>query len=425
MITIVGLGEKRGDVTRRGESAIREASKVFLRTALTETAHSLDDLGVKYISFDELYEGADSFDALNNAICERLIEESRDSSVCYCVDGSGLGDGSVEALLQRTDAVLVPGVGSESTLVVGRGATSYTVYSAYDFVEHPAVNRHLTTVIKDVDGAFLAGEIKLLLIDLVGEDEDVLFFKGDDVRGVKVSELDRQEYSYDTGVIIPTASLTEKKRWGFDDLIEILVKLRSENGCPWDREQTHQSIRKNLIEEAYELAEGIDRDDIDMMEEETGDVLLQAAFHAEIGSESGEFSVTDVLTRLCDKLISRHEHVFGDVVARSGEEALSVWENAKKKEKRTANASEAVHKIAVTLPALMRAAKVIKIALKDGVQGVQFDDADLRRMVDEGRYADLLFAVVCRMRIGGEDAEEALAKRLSELERRIDEKYGV
>ena len=426
MITVVGLGRNKDDLTRRAEKAILSADVVFLRTALTETAQTLDELGVKYTSFDALYESAEDFDALSSAIADALLAaESGDKSVCYCVDGSGAGDASVEALAAKVRFDLVPGVSATDGLAVGKGATSRALISAYDFVKSPAVNRKLTTVISDLDGAFLASEVKLILADLVGDDAEVVFFDKSGERAIAVYELDRQTYSYATGVIIPPAVLTEKSRFGFDDLIEILQRLRAEDGCPWDREQTHQSIRKNLIEEAYELAEGIDEGDVDLIREETGDVLLQAAFHAEIGAEMGEFSVADVLSELCNKLITRHEHVFGDVHAASGEEALAVWENAKKKEKKTANASEAVHKIARTLPALMRASKVVKIAAKDGVDGVRFDTSDMDKMLQEGRYADLLFAVVCTMRLNGQDAEEELAKRLGDLEKRIDQKYGV
>lgn len=425
-ITVVGLGKKPGDITRNGERAIKGASKTFVRTALTETVKSVEALGVDYISFDYLYESAQDFDALNQAICDRLISEAEGvESVCYCVDGSGVGDSSVQALVSRVDVDVVPGVNATDGLVTRMGVAGYSVQSAYDFALSPVINRCLATVIKDVDGAYLASEVKLVLADLVGEEEEVVYFKGDRIKSVKVCELDREEFSYDTGVIVPPATLTEKTRWNFDDLVEILKRLRGENGCPWDREQTHDSLRKNLIEETYELVEGIDQGDVDMILEETGDVLLQGAFHAEIGEETGEFTVSDVLTNLCNKLISRHEHVFGDVKAGTGEEALAVWENAKKKEKNTKSASDAVRKIARTLPALMRASKVIKIAQKEGLSDVAIGKDELMTSVESGDYRSAMLALICLMRRDGVDPEEALDKKLKEIEDKLDGDYGV
>lgn len=421
MITVVGMGRTAGDVTARGERAIKSAKKVFLRTALTRTAEYFRENGIAFTSFDELYESAEDFGNLNALIAERLVEEGRRHDVCYCVDGSGSDDGSVIELAKLERAEIIPGVSSFAD-ALKEGATSKRIYSAYDFAEKPRVDRSVLTVIKDIDSAYLAGEIKLILSDLVGEEEDITYFKGEQTEVIKVFELDRREFSYDTGVIIPKKSLTEKKRFTFDDLIDILIALRGEGGCPWDREQTHQTLRKNLIEECYELVEGIDNDDLDMMEEETGDVLLQAAFHARVGEEAGEFTVCDVLTGLCTKLINRHEHVFGEVKAGSAEEALRVWENAKKKEKNTASAKDQVDKIAKTLPSLMRAGKVIKIAKKAGMTEVDVAPDELNRLIAEGSYGELLFKTCCLLRAEGKDLEEELGLRLNALERAIGER---
>ena len=124
-----------------------------------------------------------------------------------------------------------------------------------------------------------------------------------------------------------------KQKYNVEDLVEIMRILRSENGCPWDREQTHESIRINLIEEAYELVEAIDMKNAEMMKEECGDILMQAVFHAEIAQKNGEFDYTDMISGLCRKLIDRHTHIFGSNHADNADEALVFWEEAKKKEK--------------------------------------------------------------------------------------------
>ena len=128
-------------------------------------------------------------------------------------------------------------------------------------------------------------------------------------------------------------NFTEKENYNFNDLVEIVKILRAPDGCPWDREQTHKSIRSNFIEETYEAVEAIDTDDLDLLKEELGDVLLQVALHAEIESEQGTFDINDVCDGICKKLIIRHPHVFGDIKVSSVEEGLDLWEQIKQKEK--------------------------------------------------------------------------------------------
>lgn len=124
-----------------------------------------------------------------------------------------------------------------------------------------------------------------------------------------------------------------KEKYNIEDLLTIMRLLRSEDGCPWDREQTHQSIRKNLIEETYEAAEAIDREDMPLLKEELGDVLLQVVFHARMEEEKGNFSFDDVADGICKKLIVRHPHIFADVTADNAEQVLANWDSIKKKEK--------------------------------------------------------------------------------------------
>ena len=154
-----------------------------------------------------------------------------------------------------------------------------------------------------------------------------------------------------------SAEFQSKEAYTFEDLLAIVRLLRSPEGCPWDRAQTHASVRKNLLEEAYEVAEGIDRDDAAILREELGDHLFQAVFHTVIEEERGRFTATDVLTDICRKMIFRHPHIFAGENAKGKEEALDAWEAAKKQEKHQSSAAEAMHALPVTLPALMYAAK--------------------------------------------------------------------
>jgi tetrapyrrole methylase family protein/MazG family protein len=166
-----------------------------------------------------------------------------------------------------------------------------------------------------------------------------------------------------------------KDRYNTDDLVEIVKVLRAPGGCPWDREQTHFSIKKNFIEETYEVIEAINKEDTELLKEELGDVLLQVALHAEMEREKGSFDFDDVANDIVKKLIIRHPHVFGDIVAENEAQALDSWNSAKEKTKGIKKQSEGMDKIPRELPALMRAQKIQQKARK---AGFDWDSADAK-----------------------------------------------
>lgn len=215
-----------------------------------------------------------------------------------------------------------------------------------------------------------------------------------------------------------------KETYDIGDLLEIMKILRAPGGCPWDREQTHESIRKCLIEETYEVVEAINRCDAGMLEEELGDVLLQVVFHAQIEQENGSFSFRDVADGICKKLIIRHPHVFADVSAETSEEVLKNWDDIKKETKGQKTQSDSMNSVPRELPALMRAQKVQQKAAKSGfdwddVSGAldklgeeisEFKEAlesgDRAHIADE--LGDVLFSAVNVSRFAKLDAEESL-----------------
>lgn len=166
-----------------------------------------------------------------------------------------------------------------------------------------------------------------------------------------------------------------KDKYDINDLVRIMEILRSENGCPWDKEQNHKSIRQNLIEETYEVIEAIDNDDTELLKEELGDVLLQVVFHSRIEQEEGRFDFSDVADGICKKLIVRHPHVFGNITADTSEEVLQNWDNIKMKTKSQTKASEAMDSVAKSLPALMRADKIRSKAKKVGYAPKSYEEA--------------------------------------------------
>lgn len=157
-----------------------------------------------------------------------------------------------------------------------------------------------------------------------------------------------------------------KEKYSFNDLVKIVKILRSPGGCPWDREQTHKTIRANFIEETYEAVEAIDTEDIDLLKEELGDVMLQVALHSEMEEEKGTFNIGDVADGVCKKLIVRHPHVFGDVTADTSDEVLKNWDAIKKRTKGQKSSTETLESVPRVLPALMRSEKVQHRAARAG-----------------------------------------------------------
>lgn len=215
-----------------------------------------------------------------------------------------------------------------------------------------------------------------------------------------------------------------KERYGYEDLLKIMTILRSPGGCPWDREQTHASLRSNFIEETYEAVEAIDKEDRTLLEEELGDVLLQVVFHAEMEREKGSFDMGDVVDGICKKLIVRHPHVFGDVSAETSAQVLVNWDQIKRSTKGQKTHTEAINSVPRQFPALMRSRKVQEKAAKAGfdwkdISGVlaktREELAELESAVASGDRAqrreelgDLLFTAVNLSRFLGEEPEEAL-----------------
>lgn len=216
----------------------------------------------------------------------------------------------------------------------------------------------------------------------------------------------------------------QKPKYGFEDLLQIMKMLRAPGGCPWDREQTHKSIRQNFIEETYEVIEAIDTEDRELLKEELGDVLLQVVFHSEMESEVGSFDINDVCDGICKKLIVRHPHIFADVKADTTDEVLSNWDKIKMQTKSQKTQSDAMDSVSKSLPSLMRSEKLQKKAVKVGfdwpdvsgaLQKVEEETQELKKAIEDGdkkgmeeELGDLLFSVVNVSRFLKVDSEEAL-----------------
>ena len=221
------------------------------------------------------------------------------------------------------------------------------------------------------------------------------------------------------------ADFEQKERYGIEDLLTIMALLRSENGCPWDREQTHASIRKNFIEETYEAVEAIDKDDADLLREELGDVLLQIVFHTQMEKERGSFDFSDVCDGICKKLIVRHPHIFGEESLPDAGAVHDRWEEIKKETKGQKTASETLCAVPKQFPALMRATKVQQRAERALNRSESFEEAWEQVRETEGKlleaqrtgnrengaeaFGNLLFSLVFAAGKMGLDPEECLS----------------
>ena len=443
MITVIGLGVEQGDLTKRGEETILNAAKagrpILVRTAHTLSYQTVLDLGVEHTSLDYVYENSRNFATLSKNLAKAVAE--RGENAVYLVDGAATEDNSVKALLKRTRGKIEIIDGVSRVTALARAARfsgcSYAAVSAYELVERAKDGGlSLPLIVYDVDDNALASDVKLLLGDLFGEELSALFICNGKAKKIALYELDWQkQYDYTSAVAIEKVELLEKQRFTLDDLKEIVLRLRAPNGCPWDRVQTNESIKMSAVEEAYELVDAIDAGDDDKVLEEAGDILLQTVFHAVMKEETGAFNLTDVLTGICQKLITRHTHVFGEDKAKDGESALSVWEKNKMTEKHQETFADSVNDVPKCFPAAMRAQKVGKRA---GKAGLDFADADaaaqhLQKELQEffeayragdkeeteKELGDVLFAAVNIGRKAGCDCEKALKESVERFAARF------
>lgn len=379
----------------------------------------------KVRTLDNIFKSSRNFDTLNKKLAAEVLKAAKVSDVCYCVDGAVCEDEACKIILARHKDC-------EVFDTVSKGAHAYNaarlkaaqpVYvSAYSI---GTLKSCRAACVYDIDCDFAASEVKQKLSDIFGEDTSCAFIRGDRVKKIKIYEIDRQK-NYDAGcaVAVEESDFLHKDRYDYADLENMIKLLRAPGGCPWDRVQTSESIKTNMIEEAYELVDAIERGDSDGMEEETGDVLLQAAFHAVMAEERGEFTGADAITRNVKKLIFRHSHIFGADKAKNEGEALGVWENNKAKEKGQETVGQTLLAVPKNFPACMRAQKVGKRAAKCGFDFPSSVSAsekiweEVYEMVacqktgdKQGTFeeaGDVLFAAVNTVRLAGVDSEEAL-----------------
>ncbi len=420
MLYVIALGNENLDVSVRGYARLKRTGNIYVRSEMLECAKFLAERGFSYQTFDNFYEETEDFDMLNENIFDALKNIATEGDVCYVVDGCGVED-IVGARLVKYGAKLYSAAPKGVECVAHKGETKWTSISAVDYINSVS-GKAVPTLIYEIDTFEKACDVKLKIMQEFGDDISVVFSDGK-VEKIKAYEMDNYaSFSYRCACFVCPEQLAKRSVFTYSDLEEVVAFLRSENGCPWDREQTHESLRSAMAEEAYEAMEAIDSGDPFALEEELGDVLLQVALHAQIAKEEGTFSGGDIATNICKKMINRHTHVFGDAVAKTAGDTLDIWEAVKQEEKGQETFTDTLKAVPKTFPSLMKAQKIKKRASKanfdwNDISGViakvkeelsELEDAMNKDTNIYEEMGDLLFSIACLSSHLKIDAETAL-----------------
>lgn len=433
-LTIVTLGTGSDVFLTRGvEKALHEARRLVLRTGRHPMKAYLEAEHIAFETLDALYDECEDFDTFNNAAAVRLLALCEEGPVCYAVSDAAFDTtvAAVQRLKPReAEVVVLPGVShaQRCLALVEKHADAMRLYTASSFL-NARVSPEEDLLLTELHSRECAGECKLKLMDLLPEETPVTFLTGDEDTGelsaqvVPLYELDRQKaYDHLTAVHVPGVPLLERERFDMDDLVHVVERLRAPDGCPWDREQTHESLLPSLLEESYEYIQAVRDQDIDHMYDELGDVLLQVAMHAEVARQHGEFTIQDVTSAITHKMIERHTHVFGTVKADTSGQVLDNWEAFKRKQRGITSHAQAMEDVSTGLSTLLRASKVQKKARKVGFDFADaaealakvYEEADeVKENLQTGQdpemeLGDLLFAAVNVSRLCGKDADLSL-----------------
>lgn len=498
-VFVVGLGPGSPDHLTLGAAAkLKSARQVILRTKVHPVVEWLDSEGIRYTSCDDLYETAEDFDEVYVGIAERVLAAAAGGEAVYAVPGHPLmGERSVAIIIEQGRAQgysvdIVQGVSFVDAVAASvefDPVNGAAILDALSFTPSK-IDRASYNLFTQVYSRLVASDLKLALMDIFPADHPVVVVRAAGVPGeervqrVPLHELDRLNWiDHLTSVVVlpltgeaagesnedrPAPNVTRSTegrstpgsagqcnaapdggpggqpgcRFPADRLVDIMAALRAETGCPWDREQTHESLKPYLIEEAYEFLEAVDQRDPEKMCEELGDVLLQVVFHAQLAWECGLFDFNDVVRTISDKLVRRHPHVFGDVEVEGASAVLRNWEQIKQQERKAARKGDepvsVLEGVPRHLPALLRAYRVQSKASRVGfdwgsageaaskiseeaqefLQALQSGVLDAQGKAQE-EFGDLLFSIVNVARLLGLEPETALTMAVDKFIRRF------
>ncbi len=435
-ITIVGLGPGRPEhLTLEAWRTLENATTVILRTARHPTVDGLP-AGPTYRSLDEQYEQADDFAALYETIAEELAALGMAQDIVYAVPGHPfVAEATVTHLVALARARDIPvhiveGLSFIEPALTALGIDAADGLQVHDALaiaamHHPPLNPDCPALLAQVYSRAIAGDLKLTLMNQYPEEHPVTLLHGIGTaqartEAVPLFAIDRSKHiAHLTALYLPPVD----QMGSFERLQETMAHLRAPEGCPWDREQTHESLRPYLLEETYEVLDALDAGDYQALSEELGDLLLQVVFHCQVAVDEGSFRMADVVHHINAKLIHRHPHVWGDVNVSGADDVTRNWEAIKKQERRDNGETKKslLDGISKALPALAQAYNYQARAARVGFDWDRIDPvidkigeeiAEIRAAPDAASKAaeagDLLFALVNWIRWMDIDPETAL-----------------
>ena len=449
-ITIVGLGPGPfGCISVEVWERIRQAPVLLLRTAIHPTIEELQAREIQFESYDHCYRQEKDFDSVYQAIAEDVVQRAMsEEMIVFAVPGSPMVAEKTVLLIRELAArkkvplEILPGMSFFELLCNRLAIDPQQGMTLVDALEVGNLPPDLSTglVITQVYSPMIASELKLSLMEFLPDETPVvaarrLGLPDESIQTVPLFELDHsKDFDHLTTIYVAPRGRSSE-RFELDPVIRVMARLRSPEGCPWDIEQTHATLRRYLVEEVYEVLEAIDEQDPRHLCEELGDLLLQIVFHARMAEEAGQFRMQDVVDTVMEKLIRRHPHVFGDTSVQDAAEVIVNWEAIKRREKKETPRS-ALDGVPQGLPALLRANKLQTKAAKVG-----FDWQDIAPVWDkvaeelvelreaasqdckseiEAELGDVIFAVVNLARFLSVEAETALNRTNNKFIRRFE-----
>jgi tetrapyrrole methylase family protein/MazG family protein len=440
-IHVVGLSTRNPKSYSVEAYTLLASGRTYLRTRNHPAAEALPKSS-ELVSFDDRFDQASDFGKVGTEIVDFLLAETEHDPLVYAVPGHPLfGDSTVATLLKRADKAgvpihVVPTLSVSDMLLSKLAAGAEAQLQMIDALDLAAstdrapfaggalpISPLRPAIVTQIHSPAMIAATKRALTRLYPEETE---FEIIPVAGsaeppwerLPIARLDQVPSEQVVMLALPALDPLQSGRYPAA-LQQIVARLRAPGGCPWDREQTHQSIKRHLIEEAYEAIDAIDRGDQDEMREELGDVLLQVYLHAQMAEEAGLFTLEEVYDTLTQKLIRRHPHVFGDVIAESASIVLQNWDQIKRRERGEQADEHPLGKIPADLPALARAQTVIRRARRAGIDlpdGHVLDDAPS----NEAEFADALFTLASAAAKAGIDAEGALRAATQQFERGVN-----
>ena len=437
-ITIVGLGPGDGRyLTREAWDVLRGCNTVYVRTAEHPAVADLP-MGVSVKGFDALYEATTEFTAVYRKIIDTIVELGQPGDVVYAVPGHPhVGEATVLGIEAAAKATHIPirivaGLSFIEPMLTDLGVDGLDGLQIFDALTvaqylHPPINVDAPLLLGQVYSQFVASELKLALMALYAPSHVVQLLHGagtDEavVERIPLYEIDRSEHIRNlTSLYVPPRAQVGS----LGNFAETIAYLRSPSGCPWDREQTAHSMLPSFLEEMAEVADAIERDDVDDLRDELGDLMLHIVFQAQLAAEGDEFTLTDVIAGIEAKIRRRHPHVWGDVNAETSDAVVQTWDEIKRQEKGDLEPESVLDNLPLTLPTLIRAQKLQKRAAKVGFDWpdishvwAKLDEelAELHEAIEKNEgvervsaeFGDILFVLANVARWLKIDAESAL-----------------